>query len=86
MQVATRFSGNTAQVLRKATVVGLGIALPPHPITRFDLQAGLLVPVLPQYQRRSHGVHVLYPSRRQLPLAVSAFIALVTERLSALEA
>lgn len=86
VQVAARFSGNTAQVLRKATVAGLGIALLPHPITRLDLQAGLLVPVLPQYQRRSHGVHVLYPSRRQLPLAVSAFIALVAEKLSALEA
>jgi DNA-binding transcriptional LysR family regulator len=81
-QVASRFNGNTAQALRKATVAGLGIALLPSAITRLDLQAGLLVPVLPQYQRRGYGLHVLYPSRRHLPLAVSAFIALVMEKLS----
>lgn len=82
VQVASRFNGNTAQALRKATVAGLGIALLPPTIIRLDLQAGLLVPVLPQYQRMGYGLHVLYPSRRQLPLAVSAFIALVMEKLS----
>ncbi|MCK9397669.1 MAG: LysR family transcriptional regulator [Methylobacter sp.] len=82
VQVSSRFNGNTAQALRKATVAGLGIALLPSAITRLDLQAGLLVPVLPQYQRRGYGLHVLYPSRRQLPSAVSAFIALVMEKLS----
>ncbi|NZA27225.1 hypothetical protein H0E84_12615 [Luteimonas sp. SJ-92] len=85
MQVAARFSGNTAQALRKATVAGLGITLLPHAIARQDLQAGLLVPVLPQYRRTGHGLHVLYPSGRHLPLAVSAFIDLVTERLKTME-
>lgn len=84
VQIAARFSGNTAQALRKATVAGLGIALLPHAIARQDLQAGLLVPVLPQYRRTGHGLHVLYPSRRHLPPAVSAFIDLVTERLNAM--
>lgn len=82
VQVAARFSGNTAQAIRKATVAGLGIALLPSTITRLDIQAGLVVPVLPQYQRTGYGVHVLYPSRRHLPLAVSAFIDLVSEKLS----
>jgi DNA-binding transcriptional LysR family regulator len=79
IQVTSRFNGNTAQALRKATVAGLGIALLPSAITRLDLQTGLLVPVLPQYQHRAYGLHVLYPSRRHLPSAVSAFIALVME-------
>lgn len=86
VQVASRFTGNTAQALRKATQAGLGIALLPPPIARLDVQAGLLVPVLPQYQCTSHGLSVLYPSRRHLPLAVSAFIGLVMEKLSAVEA
>lgn len=86
IQISARFSGNTAQALRKATVAGLGIALLPHAIARFDLLAGLLVPVLPQYQRRGYGLNALYPSRRHLPLAVSAFIDLVVEKLGALEA
>lgn len=82
VQVTGRFSGNTAQSLRKATLAGLGIALLPPAMARLDVQAGRLVPVLPQYQRTAAGLSVLYPSRRQLPLAVSAFIALVIDKLS----
>jgi DNA-binding transcriptional LysR family regulator len=85
VQIVPRFSGNTAQALRKATLAGLGIVLLPHGIVRQDLQAGLLVPVLPQYQRKGYGLHVLYPSRRHLPLAVSAFIDLVTDKLNAMQ-
>ena len=79
-------SGNTAQALRKATLAGLGIALLPPTMARLDIQAHMLVPVLPQYRHASQGLNVLYPSRRHLPPAVSAFIGLVTEKLSALEA
>jgi DNA-binding transcriptional LysR family regulator len=85
VQVAGRFSGNTAQALRKATLAGLGIALLPSPMTRRELRAGLLVPVLPRYHRDGHGVNLVYPSRRHLPLAVSAFIDLVIDKLSAVE-
>ncbi len=85
VQVAGRFTGNTAQALRKATLAGLGIALLPPAMAGLDIRAGLLVPVLPQYQHTSQGLSVLYPSRRQLPLAVSAFIGLVIEKLSAVE-
>jgi DNA-binding transcriptional LysR family regulator len=86
VQVAGRFTGNTALALRKATVAGLGIALLPPNMARHEVQAGLLVPVLPQYQRTSGGMAVLYPSRRHLPPAVSAFIGMVMEKLSAVEA
>ena len=86
VQVAGRFSGNTAQALRKAAVAGLGVALLPAPLARLDVEAGLLVPVLPQYRRTSHGLSVVYPSRRHLPLAVSAFIELVLEKLSSAQA
>jgi DNA-binding transcriptional LysR family regulator len=85
VQVAGRFNGNTAQALRKATLAGLGIALLPSPLTRRDLREGLLVPVLPHYHRDGYGLNLLYPSRRQLPLAVSAFIDLVMEKLSDVE-
>jgi DNA-binding transcriptional LysR family regulator len=81
VQITSRFNGNTAQALRKATLAGLGIALLPPTITKFDLQAGRLVPVLPNYHRTGYGLHVLYPSRQHLPLAVSAFIGLVMEKL-----
>jgi len=41
--------------------------------------------VLPQYRRDAYGLNLLYPSRRHLPLAVSAFIDLVMEKLSDVE-
>ncbi len=85
VQITPRFSGNTIQALRKATVAGLGIALLPQPVIWRDLQTGQLVPVLPQYTRANHGMHLLYPSRRHLPLAVSAFIDLVVAKLGELQ-
>ena len=85
VQVVARFSGNTAQALRKATLVGLGITLLPRAVIMNDLRAGRLVPVLPDYQRPGHGLNVLYPSRRHLPLAVSAFIDLVAKKIGKLD-
>lgn len=85
VQVAGRFSGNTVQALRKAALAGLGITLLPSSMTRCDLRAGVLVPVLPGYHREGHGVNLVYPSRRHLPLAVSAFIDLVIDKLGAVE-
>lgn len=81
VQLASRFHANTAQALRRATVAGLGIAVLPGALSALDLEAGRLVRVLPQYQRSGFGLNVLYPSRRQLPLAVSAFIGLVMQKL-----
>lgn len=80
--VTGRCMANTAQALRKATLAGLGIALLPR-VAEADLAAGRLVPVLPQYRRGDQNMCVVYPSRRLLPLAVSAFIESVIERLSA---
>ena len=85
VHVAGRLSGNTVQVLRKAALAGLGIALLPSTLTRREIRAGLLVPVLPQYHRRGHGVHLVYASRRHLPSAVSAFIELVAAKLGDFE-
>ena len=86
VQVSGRFTGNTAQALRKAALAGLGVALLPPTMARLDLEAGRLVPVLPRYQRTGQGLSVLYPSRKHLPLAVSAFIGMVMEKLSGVEA
>ncbi|WP_407353354.1 LysR family transcriptional regulator [Luteimonas sp. R10] len=80
VRLQPRLSASTAQALRKATVAGLGIALLPSTMARIDLNAGRVVPVLSHYTCEGHGVNVLYPSRRHLPKAVSAFIDLVMEK------
>jgi len=85
VRVAARVSANTAQAVRKAAVSGLGITLLPRAIIKLDLQTGSLVPVLPRYQSKGHGLNVLYPSRRHLPRAVSEFIELVIQKLGELD-
>ena len=85
VQLTPRFSGNTAQALRRATVAGMGIALLPAAVAARDVEAGSLLAVLPLYHRKGQGLHVLYPSRRHLPLAVSAFIEAVSTRIAAHE-
>jgi DNA-binding transcriptional LysR family regulator len=85
VQVSGRFTGNTAQALRKAALAGLGITqLPPSMATR-DEKEGLLVQVLPQYRYTGRGLNVIYPSRKHLPLAVSAFIEMVVGKLGQLD-
>lgn len=84
VQFSARVGANTAQALRKAALAGLGIALLPRTIARIELQAGLLVPVLPQYHCKGFGLNVLYPSRKHLPLAVSVFMQFVVEKLTPL--
>ncbi|QNK70226.1 LysR family transcriptional regulator [Variovorax sp. PAMC26660] len=85
VQVTGRFTGNTAQALRKAALAGLGITqLPPSMATR-DAQEGRLVPVLPQYQYTGRGLSVVYPSRKHLPLAVSTFIDMVIGKLGQMD-
>ncbi|AXE33965.1 LysR family transcriptional regulator [Chromobacterium phragmitis] len=79
--VGGRFRGNTAQAQRRAALAGLGIALLPPALARLDLAAGRLLPVLPGHRRPGAGLSVLYPSRKHLPAAVSAFVAMVVEKL-----
>ena len=86
VEVAGRFMGNTAQSLRRASLAGLGIALLPTIMTSLDVSTGLLTPVLPRYRRSARGLSVLYPSRRHLLPAISAFIELVVDKLGDLVA
>lgn len=81
VQVKGRFTGNTAQAQRKATLAGLGVAMLPPTMAATDMQVGALVPVLPQYRFARRGLAVVYPSRKYLPVAVKAFIELAVQRL-----
>lgn len=82
VQVACRFSANTAQAQRQATLAGLGVALLPAAVVARDLHAGRLVRVLPLYRSTGFGLHALYPTRQHLPPVVSAFIDLVRHKLN----
>jgi len=58
---------------RAACVAGGGIALLPRTIAASEVANGRLVRVLSEYGSKGAGLHVIYPSARQVPAKVSAF-------------
>lgn len=75
VRVSGNLITNNAEVLRDATVAGLGIARKSTWDVGHLLQSGELVPVLPGYTVTTHtAIYAMYPSARFLPPRVSAFI------------
>lgn len=75
VRVSGNLITNNAEVLRDATVAGLGIARKSTWDVGHLLQSGELVPVLPEYSVTTHtAIYAMYPSARFLPPRVSAFI------------
>lgn len=74
LAVAGRFHANSLRVQLDAALAGLGIALLPTLVTVEHVRAAQLIEVLPNYSTESVGIYLAYPSRRQLPKAVTAFI------------
>jgi LysR family transcriptional regulator AphB len=81
VEVSGRFHANAMQALLDATLAGMGIGLFPTVVTAPLLRDGLLVEVLPAYGTDTIGIYLAYPSRRQLPRAVSAFVEFMTARM-----
>lgn len=72
--VGGSFSANTAQAQLKAALAGLGICLLPSVLMSRHLRDGALEDVLPAYGRPGGGLSVVYPSRKHVPRAVTAFV------------
>lgn len=59
---------------------GLGLVRLPSSLVADDVRGGLLVPVLEDQTPPGIPVFAVYPSSRQLPLKVRAFLTLLSER------
>jgi len=81
VKVGGRFSANSARILLKACLSGLGIALLPSVLIVPHLCAGRLIQVLPGYAREGADLNVIVPSSRQIPAAVSAFVDFAADKL-----
>ena len=79
-----RFSANTGRAQRDAAVAGLGICLLPANAVAQSLHSGELVEVLPGVASNVGNLYVVYSSRRHVPRAVTAFVDMTVERLTAL--
>ena len=72
---------NSFELVVRAAREGIGISyLPEESIAPFIAQ-GHLVPVLEDWALPFGGFYIYYPSRRQLPLALKAFIDFLHHRL-----
>ena len=72
---------NDGQVLRQAALAGIGITMQPRFLLQHDLEAGTLVPLLPEHTPSPHPVHLLYlPNKYKLP-RLQAFVSFIQRAL-----
>ena len=73
---------NSGHALRMFALDGLGIAMPPWPLVKRDLEKGVLCRILPGYTPEPLSLHLLaLPGRLDTP-KVRHFVEIVSENLS----
>lgn len=81
VHVKGRIESNQGELLRDASVAGLGIALHSTWHVNGDLRAGRLQVVLPGYPLPETGIHAVMPQRRLVPPRVRAFVDFLAQKL-----
>jgi DNA-binding transcriptional LysR family regulator len=81
VEVSGKFRANAAQVVLRAAVAGLGIALLPDSVTAPEVKANRLVRLMPRYRREGADLYAVHVSRRQIPHAVTAFVAFAAAKI-----
>lgn len=85
VEVRGQFGANTTGSQVRAAQAGLGICFVPMTQVAASLAEGSLVAVLPQYRQETAGFFVVYPNRRHVPSAVSAFLDMAFAKAAASE-
>jgi DNA-binding transcriptional LysR family regulator len=75
---------NSSLALRQCFLDGLGIGSAPAWLVQDLIDAGALVHLLPHWTLPAQQVHLLYPTRRYLPLRIQAFLQALGRTLPAL--
>ena len=70
---------NNGDTCRRAALDHQGIVLQPDFLVGEDLRRGDLVELLSDYRAAELGVHVVYPSRKHLPLKIRSLIDFLAE-------
>ena len=74
VKIASAFSSNSALVLRKAALAGLGIGYLPLYCIDDDLKSGTLRQLLPRYSPPQRPIYVVYPPASRVPERVRTFV------------
>jgi DNA-binding transcriptional LysR family regulator len=74
VKISGAFSSNSALVLRKAALAGLGIAYLPLYCIESDLNSGALRRLLSDYSPPQRPIYVVYPPAARIPERVRTFV------------
>ncbi|UXI69786.1 LysR family transcriptional regulator [Tahibacter amnicola] len=80
VEVASVLRVNNGGALRESAIAGHGVAYLPTFIIAPAVERGELVPLLQPFQRPPLELSAVYPSRRNVPAKVRAFIAFLADR------
>ena len=81
LQHQPRYVADDLQTLKLAMLAGTGISFLPESLSQAELQAQLLVQVLPGWALRPGMVHAVFPSRRGQVPAVRSFLDFLGEHM-----
>jgi DNA-binding transcriptional LysR family regulator len=81
INVNTVFRANTSDALLQALASGIGIGGMQRPLAARALQAGTLVPVLPDWRLPDRFLYAVYPDARFIPLRVRKVISVIEQLL-----
>jgi DNA-binding transcriptional LysR family regulator len=71
----------TGESLRAGARAGLGLAPLPNWAIAADIADRTLVPVLTDWATADRGIYAIYPTNRQVPAKVRAFVAHIAREL-----
>ena len=78
-----RLTLNDPELAVKAAVDGVGMLYMARGYASHEIESGLLVPVLEDWQTPPAAIFLYYPGRRQVPAPLQAFIEFLRENLPA---
>ena len=79
-----RYSVNSSLALRQCLLEGIGLGSAPAWLVQDLIDKGELVRILPKWTMPSQSLHLIYPTRRYLPLRTRTFLQYMTKKIPAL--
>ncbi len=83
VRLAPRLISNNTVAVHHAALSGVGLAILSHIVAGPDIASGRLIPVMPDYPPARLPIHIVYPTRRHIPLRVKAVLDFVMESVRA---
>ena len=80
--VSGNLRSNSLEAVRRAALLGVGVALLPAALVAADLEKGALVRLLPDYDANEVVIQAVYPASRHLSAKTRSFLDFLVRRLN----